>query len=163
MNQVFEDFVVHALREALGLSAQAFPRQARGHRLFLDQGRRVPLYPDRSWWHGSRCLVVGDAKYKRLQADDARQADLYQLLAYTIAADVPGGFLIYAAGEAPEVQHTVVPLGKTLRVMTLDLAGSPAAILARMREIASEVRRLAGPAMRPVEVAPAGPAAPAAP
>lgn len=143
MNQVFEDFVAVALRDALGLPPHAFPRQVQGRRLYLDEGRRVRLYPDLSWWDGSRCLVVGDVKYKALLGDDVVHADLYQLLAYTIATDVPGGFLIYAAGEATEVDYTAAHLGKVLRVMTLDLAGLPRQILAQVQRIANEVRELA--------------------
>jgi 5-methylcytosine-specific restriction enzyme subunit McrC len=49
MNRVFEDFVVVALREALGVSDRSFPQGARGRQLFLDRGRRVSLEPDISW------------------------------------------------------------------------------------------------------------------
>lgn len=52
MNRMFEDFVVAALRETLGLSERSFPQGAEGRRLFLDAGRRVSLEPDISWWEG---------------------------------------------------------------------------------------------------------------
>lgn len=49
MNRVFEDFVVVALREALGATEREFPQGAEGRRLFLDEARRVRLEPDLSW------------------------------------------------------------------------------------------------------------------
>ncbi|MBF6614977.1 MAG: hypothetical protein IVW55_17875, partial [Chloroflexi bacterium] len=69
MNEVFEDFVVIALREALGLSESAFPQGARGKHLTLDKAGWVDLRPDISWWEESRCLFVGDIKYKRINVE----------------------------------------------------------------------------------------------
>ena len=45
-------------------------------------------------------LFVGDAKYKNLADRSAPNADLYQLLAYATALDLPGGTLIYAQDKA---------------------------------------------------------------
>ena len=68
----------------------------------------MPLYPDLSWWERGRCVFVGDVKYERTGAGGGRSPDLYQLLAYATAAGLPGGLLIYAAGEATPVAHRVV-------------------------------------------------------
>ena len=65
MNGVFEDFVVVALREVLGVSERAFHKGARGRELYLDSDRRVSLEPDISWWEAG-CAFVGDVKYKAL-------------------------------------------------------------------------------------------------
>ena len=97
MNRVFEDFVIVALREALGLSAIIFTQGASGKLLHLDEARRVRLEPDMSWWEGSFCTFVGDVKYKRLTGN--KNADLYQMLAYLAATDLQSGLLVYAAGE----------------------------------------------------------------
>jgi 5-methylcytosine-specific restriction enzyme subunit McrC len=140
MNTVFEDFVVIALRERLRLTERAFPQGNRGHRLRLDQQGQIRLQPDISWWEGERCRFVGDVKYKRVRADGVLHPDLYQLLAYTIAADLPGGLLIYAAGEAEPVIHEIVHLGKRLEVVTLDLAGTPEDVLAQVRVVAGRVQ-----------------------
>src|SRR5207247_1366694 len=91
MNRVFEDFVVSALREQLRLSNRTFPQNAVGRNLWLDQAQRIRLRPDISWWENGRCLVIGDVKYKPVQAVEIEHPDLYQLLAYTIATDLPGG------------------------------------------------------------------------
>ena len=69
-------------------------------------------------------------------------ADLYQLLAYATAFDLPGGLLIYAQGEAEPATHEVRHAGKLLDVAALELAGSPARLLARVGAMAERVRDL---------------------
>jgi 5-methylcytosine-specific restriction enzyme subunit McrC len=142
MNQVFEDFVVTALREELRLSEHAFPQGNRGRWLRLDQAERIRLKPDISWWDGTRCRFVGDIKYKRINVAGILHPDLYQLLAYTIAADLAGGLLIYAAGEDVPVVHDIVNIGKRLEVVTLDLAGTPDEVLAQVGEVGRRVAQI---------------------
>jgi 5-methylcytosine-specific restriction enzyme subunit McrC len=142
MNQVFEDFVVVALREALKLSESTFPQGAKRRPLRLDQAGAVRLHPDLSWWDGSICTFVGDAKYRQVSAAGIEHPDLYQLLAYVIGTDLPGGMLVYAAGEAQPVTHRVVRLGKELHVEALDLQGSPDEILGQVRGVAERIRGL---------------------
>jgi 5-methylcytosine-specific restriction enzyme subunit McrC len=142
MNKVFEDFVVIALREALGLTLGEFPQGARGRHVRLDRRERVRLLPDLSWWEGSICDFVGDVKYKRTNVEGVEHADLYQLLAYTVALDLPRGLLVYGAGVETPVRHDVVHAGKQLIVRTLDLSGDPESILSNVRELAAEVRQL---------------------
>jgi 5-methylcytosine-specific restriction enzyme subunit McrC len=143
MNDVFENFLVVALREALKVSESEFPQGARGRPLHLnsdEHGPRVRLRPDLSWWDGDRCVFVGDAKYKRLSVKGFEHADLYQMLAYTVATDLPGGLLIYAVGEREERTYTVRHAGKKLEVCTLALDGTPEKILSRVAELAERVR-----------------------
>ena len=140
MNQVFEDFVVLALREALGLTKRSFPQNADGRRVSLDEAERVVLKPDISWWQGRQCGFVGDVKYKKTNAAGIKHADLYQLLAYTVSTYLPGGMLIYAAGEDEPRTHEVKFAGKTLTVMALDLAGAPADVLMQIKRVAMQIR-----------------------
>ena len=142
MNRVFEDFVAIALREALRLSERVFVPEMKGKRLVLDHAGKVNLKPDLSWWEAGQCVFAGDVKYKNLYSDRVIHPDLYQLLAYTIAADLPGGLLIYAAGETDEATHSIRHASKELRVVTLDLEGTPDTILQRIDEVAAEVLRL---------------------
>jgi 5-methylcytosine-specific restriction enzyme subunit McrC len=142
MNDVFERFVVTALRDELGTTPLSFPRGAAGKSLFLDDARGVRLEPDISWWDGQYCTFVGDVKYKRIRAEGILHPDLYQLLAYTVAADLPAGLLIYASGEATPITHTVVYLGKRLEVATLDVSGPPTEILGQVKRIADRIRYL---------------------
>src|SRR5450756_402125 len=121
MNKVFEDFVLTSLRDALRVGPETLVQGARGRVLHLDLARRVPLKPDISYWRDGRCSFVGDVKYKRIEFEGYKNADLYQPLAYCIATDLPVGLLIYAAGEGEPFRHEVVNLGRTLEVVTIDL------------------------------------------
>ena len=142
MNRVFESFVVIALREALGLDERSWPRGCAGHFLTLDKARTVVLSPDLSWWDGYECGFVGDAKYKHVEITGVNHPDLYQLLAYTVATDLPAGLLIYAAGEGERAVHRTVHLGKTLEVIPLGLDGTPEAILQEVRRLAVRVQAI---------------------
>ena len=141
MNVVFQEFVTVALRDALGISANTFRERSIDS---LDKGGRVRLRPDLVWQEGASRVFVGDAKYKRIVNGQARNADLYQLLAYVTALDLPGGMLIYARDEdAPApVIHEVRRSGKRLEVAALDLSGPLEEVLRRVEQIAGRVRRL---------------------
>lgn len=141
MNEVFEKFVWVALREALGLSEWAFPLGSRNHPLFMDLAQRVSLKPDLSLWHDAKCMFVGDAKYKRINVPGIKNPDLYQMLAYTIATELPSGFLIYAAGEGEPALHEVVNVGKRLEVISVDLSATPSEILDEISHIARTIKR----------------------
>ena len=134
MNKVFEEFVTEALRDALGVSDRVLRSE---DRVALDMNGRVRMYPDLSWWEGSRCVFVGDAKYKKTVSQRVPNADLYQLLAYTTALGLPSGLLIYAKGEDEPATHTVRHGGKRLQIAALDLEGE-------FRDVLNDVERIAG-------------------
>ena len=143
MNKVFQEFVTRALREKL----RASNRTLRSDKnlptdLSLDAKQRVFLKPDLSWWDGSRCTFVGDAKYKRIHDERVPNADLYQVLAYATALNLPGGLLVYAQGEADSVVHQVRHSRKRLEVATVSLSGSIADIRASIDGLAERVRAL---------------------
>ena len=144
MNKVFEDFVVAALRDALHVGARTLVQGSAGRPLFLDVRRRVPLQPDLAYWETGVCRFVGDAKYKRIEYEGFKNADLYQLLAYCVATDLPSGLLIYAAGEGEPFRHEVVNLGRLLEVVTLDLTAAPAQLLGQIAAIADRIRTQIG-------------------
>lgn len=144
MNALFEDFVVTALREALGASERSFPQGCRSRKLFLDVERRVRLEPDVSWWRGSVCRFVGDVKYKRDTGRRGLSPDLYQLLAYVVAADLPSGILIYAQGDGPAGVHRVRHLDRELEVTALDLSLPPEELLEQVAALAERIRGMAG-------------------
>ena len=137
MNVVFQEFVTRALREELGLSERTFRSDSRLPPIHLDTADRITLKPDLSWWNGPTCTFVGDAKYKRVKNERVPNADLYQLLAYATALDLPGGLLVYAAGEADDITHRIRHAGKRLEVATIDLSGS-------IDELHDEISKLAG-------------------
>ena len=133
MNKIFEEFVTHALREELQLTEHTFPAE---REVWLDEKEDIRMLPDLSWWDDSGCTFVGDVKYKTLQGKPVRHADLYQLLAYTTALDLPGGVLIYAEGGQPDACHDVCHAGKRLVITSLDLSGS-------ISELHDEISKLA--------------------
>ena len=140
MNDVFEDFVVTALRESLGLSKREFPQNAKGKWLRLDEAGNIKLEPDISWWKGNRCCFVGDVKYKRVNVKGIKHPDIYQMLSYTIAAGVPEGLLIYAKGEEEPAVHEISHANKRLTVLALDLTGDPHLVLRQIDTVAEVIR-----------------------
>ena len=139
LNKVFQEFVTVALREALGLSRNTFSEQWTGS---LDTGGKVRIRPDLVWREGGGYSFVGDAKYKNLTGKSVPEEDLYQLLAYVTALNLPGGMLIYAQGEAETADYTVRHCGKMLKVAALDLSESLEQTLAGVGKLANQIRAL---------------------
>ena len=143
MNKVFERFLYVALGEALGLPEGQWRHEAD---LMLDEGGHVGMKPDFSWWpsgtagNGSTPLFVGDAKYKRTGGEGFEHADMYQMLAYCTAAALPSGMLVYADGEGDTGTYKVKYADKTIEVVSLNLEGTPEAILGEVRRLAQQVR-----------------------
>ena len=142
MNVVFEQFLYVALGEALNLTRDRWQHQAR---LKLDKGGSINMEPDLSWWAsrpggGTLPRFVGDAKYKKLDTPGFRHADIYQMLAYCTAADLPSGLLIYADGEGEPAKYRIDHAEKTIEVAALDLSGAPEAILGDVERLADRVR-----------------------
>ena len=137
-----------ALREALGVSEQTLRSDRDISRITLDEAQEVRLEPDLSWWEGTICTFVGDAKYKKLPSSSVPNADLYQLLAYATALNLPGGLLVYAQGEAETASHRVRHSGKRLDVVALDLSGTLDEVLGRVDYVAARVRALRDAARR---------------
>ena len=140
MNVVFQEFVTQALREALGVAPCVFLEK---YITNLDKKDRIHLKPDLTWWDGGSCVFVGDAKYKNLAGErKTPNADLYQMLAYVTALDLPGGLLIYAKGEAEQATYTIRNSGqpaKRLEVAALDLSGTLDDALDRVDALAKKV------------------------
>ena len=143
MNQVFQEFVTVALQEALGVTERTFGECWIPS---LDEEGRIGLKPDLVWRDGGAFVFVGDAKYKRIRDERIPNADLYQLLAYATALDLPGGLLVYAQGEREPATYTVRNSCKRLEVVALDLSGTLDAVLERVKSIAARVRALRGDA-----------------
>ncbi|MCY4390673.1 MAG: restriction endonuclease [Chloroflexi bacterium] len=142
MNVVFQEFVTVALREALGVSELTLRSDRCVRGVTLDEEETVGLEPDLSWWDGPDCAFVGDAKYKNLTGTSVPTADLYQLLAYVTALDLPAGLLVYAQGEADAASYRVRHAGKRLHVAALDLSGALDDVLRRVDDLAARVLRL---------------------
>ena len=139
MNTLFQEFLTVALRETLGLTERVFREKNIDT---LDVDGKVKLRPDLTWWHGRECQFVGDAKYKGIENESVPNADLYQLLAYVTALNLPGGLLIYAQGKAEMATYTVRNSGRRLEVAALNLGGSLDAVLKRVDVLAERVKAL---------------------
>ena len=137
MNDLFQEFLTVALREALDVSPETLRSD---YEVPFDENERATLKPDLSWWDGGTCTFVGDAKYKNLTDKRVPNADLYQLLAYVTALDLSGGLLIYAQGEADAASYIVKQASVCLEVIALDLSGSLDEVLSRTMAIASRVQ-----------------------
>ena len=97
------------------------------------------MRPDLVWQRGGRYAAVVDAKYKAEQPAGYPHADLYQLLAYCTALGLPRGHLVYAAGAGEPAVHTVRHSGVEIICHALDLSAPPAALLAQISRLASQV------------------------
>ena len=145
MNMLFQEFVTVALREALGVSERVFLEKNIDT---LDDDGEVHLRPDLTWWQSSRCVFVGDVKYKNITGERVPNSDLYQLLAYVTALELPGGLLIYAEGEAETATYDIRNSGKRLEVAALDLRCNLEAVLRRVDSVADRIRALHDEAQR---------------
>ena len=144
MPKLFQDFVTVALREELAVSEEQFGEMGIDTLDVPSTGLRgrISLRPDLVWREGSRYVFVGDAKYKSVDEESVRNADLYQMLAYVTALNLAGGLLIYAKGAEEAAQYRVRHSGKLLEVVSLDLSGTFECILQRVRGLAKTVYRL---------------------
>ncbi|MXY92130.1 MAG: hypothetical protein F4047_02255 [Caldilineaceae bacterium SB0670_bin_27] len=139
MNILFQEFVVQSLRETLGVSGNTLRSE---ETVPLDEEKMVHLRPDLSWWENGDCKFVGDAKYKNITDRSVPNADLYQLLAYATALDLPGGLLIYAKGEASLGSYKVRHTDKWLEIVEVDLSKPLDTILVRIQRIGRRIEEL---------------------
>lgn len=134
MNKLYERFVTERLRRALRgrLEVRSEPP------VHLGEGRRVLMKPDLEFRRHGRTVLVGDTKYKLTADAKARNADYYQMLAYTTALDISDGVLIYclAEGGTPERTVTVRHNGRSLHTKAIDLSGSPTEVAAELDSLA---------------------------
>jgi 5-methylcytosine-specific restriction enzyme subunit McrC len=137
MNDVFEDFVWAAIGDELRRVLPASYTWRQGKSIALDEDRRVRPEPDLSLWEGSRCVFVGDAKYKQTERGEVE--DLYQLLAYCSATGLDEGFLLYAEKPSGPTVHRVVRGGPRLRVETVDITAPLTELQERCQVLASEI------------------------
>lgn len=121
MNDLFEKYVAKSLEEGLPLrfSTRA---QADSH---LDRHRLVNITPDVVVSQAGAPICILDTKYKRLDAGEFKNHDLYQVLSYCTALRTTQGMLVYpkhlvGLEQDSEVRNSDI----TIRQVTLDLGGS---------------------------------------
>ena len=146
MDLVFEGFLRTALRQALHLSESEWPSRSSSRGiLHLEEAGQVQVNPGLSWWRGRRCLFVGEARYNAPsnggERIDSQQSDIYRMLAYCTAADLPSGLLVYARdGVEDSAVHRIRNTGKAIEVVSLDLRGSPEETLGQVQSLSERVK-----------------------
>jgi 5-methylcytosine-specific restriction enzyme subunit McrC len=96
MNKLFERFVAQILLER-ALDNMVIDDQVP---VYLGYKRKVLMRPDIVVSEGETVVVVADCKYKRLEPDEFKNHDIYQMLAYCTATRVQRGLLIYPSHAA---------------------------------------------------------------
>ncbi|WP_378148769.1 McrC family protein [Cnuibacter sp. UC19_7] len=134
--QVFEDFVSVALRDSLERSGGRALSQ-RSDR--LDTLGHTVVRPDIVWQRHERIEAVIDAKYKAVRSAGYPNADIYQMVTYCTRYGLRDGHLIYASGEETPQKVSIVGAPITVHCHALELAGSPAEILASVDRIAEAI------------------------
>lgn len=141
--KIFEDFVCTALAQALRPYGGRCRAQARHH---LDEACEITLKPDLVHYSDDGTpRGVADAKYKAERPEGFPEADLYQMLTYCTALDLPAGHLIYAKGNEPQARHKVRGVGTVIMQHALELDEEPMHILAAVNRIAASMASLNKP------------------
>ena len=136
MAKVFEDFVTAALADSLErIDGRVRAQDAQ----MLDVAGGVKMNPDLVWYRGGSPIAVIDAKYKVEKVAGYPNADLYQMLAYCTALDLPVGHLVYAKGNQAEQQMVVRGSGVRLHAHALDLELMPKELLAQVDALANKI------------------------
>jgi 5-methylcytosine-specific restriction enzyme subunit McrC len=94
-----------------------------------------------SIWQPGNIAYMADTKYKITADGYGREADYYQILAYTAALGVPEGMLIYCQSDGctPLREIQVHSLGKRLVSRPLKLDGSPTHVEQQLQSLADEI------------------------
>ncbi|WP_328617184.1 hypothetical protein OHS18_13140 [Amycolatopsis sp. NBC_00355] len=126
---------------AFGFADAAEEAHQQTPKLYLDDRRRLNVQPDLSRWAGGRCRFVGELKY-RYDAGNGAAPNVYQTVAYALAAGVPDAMLIYAHGPATGTAHYLPGLGARIHVRHLNLNTEPAELLSQIQLLADHIDRL---------------------
>ena len=137
MNWLFEKYLGAVLRRAAARWGLSLHEQ---REVKLDLHNRVPVKPDAVLYSYDHPLLALDAKYK-LAAD---RSDLYQMLAYCHALDLPRGVLVHPATEAiPQATVLIRGAGQVcVHYLALDLRGDPQELACQSRALADQVEAI---------------------
>jgi 5-methylcytosine-specific restriction enzyme subunit McrC len=140
MNKLFEDFVSEVV-----LRRQRWPIEVRcqqhGH---LARGPRVRMVPDILVDVGHRAALVADCKYKRIEPEEFKNHDIYQVLAYCTALRVPRALVIYPRHMGVlEDDLQILNTDVVIRRRTIDLNLPPVELDSECDRFADNVLRWA--------------------
>lgn len=139
--KVYEDFIGRALQEILDPLGFDVDLQVSDWR--LDIKGKVQLRPDIVISREGVVVAVADSKYKVWGQSDASppNADVYQALAYAIAAGVPEVHLLYVSGDVVPQRYEIAQTGATVVAHAMDLGGQPEDLVERVRGLAKTILR----------------------
>jgi len=141
MNKLFERFVTEIIIEGLkgcaGISTKKQDQKA------LDVGGHVDVRPDVVLLGAGRTLLVLDAKYKRLETEETRNTDVYQVLAYCKAFGCDLAGLIYPSWEGRGGTLAIRNSDIRIEHVLIDLASEGAEFDAERRRFLGRVVILA--------------------
>lgn len=143
MNALFQNFVTERLRRELRGRLDVIEE----HPMHLGNDRQVFMQPDLLFRRPDGITTyVGDIKYKLTSEAQAKSSDYYQLLAYTIAKNLPEGILIYCRHLGGQRHRSVAVRNadKRLVVYSIDLTGAPDQVELEIRELAHSIATAAG-------------------
>ena len=132
MNQLFERFVLVRLKNILTEKGFSVSGQVTTK---FDLAGHAEIRPD-ILIQGNGQTIVADTKYKI--TENAKSADLYQMLAYCRILKLPLGFLITAGSGIGNVYQVEDGLTK-IRVLPLDLSGSMQHVDAALEKLSKEI------------------------
>lgn len=141
MATIFEAFFAERLRALLEPTGHAVTTQDR--QWWLDNDRLVALRPDIVVARHQAPVCIVDTKYKvRTDGTGAPpSADVYQMVAYALALNVPTAHLVYVSSDV--VSRTIaVPAARVdIRVHAMTLSGNVTALEGEMVRLAEAVGR----------------------
>ncbi|WNY34071.1 hypothetical protein Q9Q99_00140 [Curtobacterium flaccumfaciens] len=109
----------------------------------LDVDGTVKIAPDLVWLVDGEVRACIDVKYKVEKHGQYPNADLYQMAAYCRRFRLGEGWLVYAAGDAPEGDVQLVD-GPLICRPALRTDSTPAVLDEQMRAIAQGLARSLG-------------------
>lgn len=137
MNKLFETFITKKLGARLQPPFR-LDDQVPEH---LDDAHSVAIRPDLVLSRHGATVLIGDTKYKKLDDDEHKHADLYQMLAYCTALGVNAGVLVYPR-HITDVDTRLAVRNSPIRLRetSVDLRGPIATVEAGLDALADWLR-----------------------
>lgn len=140
MNALYEDYLTRVLQEAVKASGLVLQAQEGHH---LDEGRLIRVVPDLIFYRDGIPVLVADIKYKAPRDGFPKEADLYQVAAYSRMLGVDRAVLIYAGAVPRSLRLPSLRYGAVqVDVLRFDLGGSRAELEARAVAMGAETLRI---------------------
>lgn len=141
--KVYEDFIGRVIQRQLRSAGYDVDLQVSGWR--LDTDGNVKMRPDIVISRSGRVHAVADSKYKVWGGNGGSppNPDVYQALAYALAAGVRHAHLLYVSGDAGPRRYEIPAAGVTVVAHAVDLSGEPAEMLAAVRRLVASLGQCA--------------------